>query len=186
MFAEFTDDNGDKIQSLDKQDFLFKDPKSDPERNRLIDQNKSVGDTSDIFGTISVFDIFNLGILGLCNNIRVFEMLLDQHPIKHGRSGRKIVNFQCHKIFFENKLCHLFTIRDVTKQTLFKNVQRDNENLKIFAASVSHEMLNPLKCIITFANQLGKPGCDLNRSQICNMISCSARLLQCHTQDLLD
>ena len=37
MFAEFTDDNGDKIQSLDKQDFLFKDPKSDPERNRLID-----------------------------------------------------------------------------------------------------------------------------------------------------
>ena len=91
-------------------------------------------------------------------------MLLDHHPIKQGRSGRKILNFQCHKIFFENKLCHLFTIRDVTKQTLFKNVQRDNENLKIFAASVSHEMLNPLKCIITFANQLAKPGSDLNKS----------------------
>ena len=58
--------------------------------------------------------------------------------------------------------------------------------MKIFAASVSHEMLNPLKCIITFANQLAKPGSDLNKAQICNMISCSARLLQCHTQDLLD
>ena len=50
------------------------------------------------------------------------------------------------------------------RRTLFKNVQRDNENLKIFAASVSHEMLNPLKCIITFANQLAKPGSDLNKS----------------------
>ena len=99
-----------------------------------------------------MFDLFKLGIFGLFNNIRAFELR------KHHESGTqdswsgKIVNVQCHKIFFDNQLCHLFTIRDVTKQTLYSNVRKDNQNLKIFAASVSHEMLNPLKCIITFAD----------------------------------
>ena len=78
---------------MNKSDFLFKDSKSDPERSRLLDKKKDVGDSTEILDAISVFDIFNLGILGLCNNIRVFEMLLDHHPIKQGRSGRKIVNF---------------------------------------------------------------------------------------------
>ena len=54
-------------------------------------------------------------------------------------------------MYFNNRLCFFFTIRDITKQYQYKNVKERNRNLKMYSASVSHEMLNPIKCIINFS-----------------------------------
>ena len=89
-------------------------------------------------------------------------------------------------MYFENRLCHFFTIRDITKQHQYKNVKERNRNLKMYSASVSHEMLNPIKCIINFSRQMLDGGVGSERKEFLSMIFFSAKLLQCHTQDMLD
>ena len=57
-------------------------------------------------------------------------------------------------MYFKNRLCHFFTIRDITKHFQYKNVKESNRNIKMYSASVSHEMLNPIKCILEFTSQI--------------------------------
>ena len=89
-------------------------------------------------------------------------------------------------MYFKNRLCHFFTIRDITKHFQYKNVKESNRNIKMYSASVSHEMLNPIKCIINFSKQMLDSSTGSESRDFLNMIFCSAKLLQCHTQDLLD
>ena len=105
--------------------------------------------------------------------------------LKGQQKQRKVINIQCQKIYFENRLCHFFTIRDLTKSYQYKDIKERNRNLKMYSASVSHEMLNPIKCIINFSKQM--LDCKVSdKREFLSMIFCSAKLLQCHTQDLLD
>ena len=73
---------------------------------------------------------------------------------KGEQKTRKVINIQCQKMYFKNRLCHFFTIRDITKHFQYKNVKESNRNIKMYSASVSHEMLNPIKCIINFSKQM--------------------------------
>ena len=69
---------------------------------------------------------------------------------------------------------------------MYEDIKERNKNLKMYSASVSHEMLNPIKCIIALTNQLLEQVREKERREFLSMIFCSAKLLQCHTQDLLD
>ena len=47
----------------------------------------------------------------------------------------------------------------------------------MYSASVSHEMLHPIKCIINFTNQLVEQTHDKEKREFLKMIFCSAKLL---------
>lgn len=56
----------------------------------------------------------------------------------------------------------------------------------MYSASVSHEMLNPIRCIINFSRQMLDGSMRTDKKEYLSMIFSSAKLLQCHTHDLLD
>ena len=61
-----------------------------------------------------------------------------------------------------------------------------NQKLRMYSASVSHEMLNPIACVINFVTQLLDLEQSHEKREFLGMIFISAKMLQCHTQDLLD
>ena len=89
MFVEFQDESLHHSFSLEKQ---TRTQRPDPDRERLIASNDRVIDSIGARPTYSMYDIFNFGIMGLCNNLKMFEILLSHHPNKKISSSRKIVN----------------------------------------------------------------------------------------------
>ncbi len=76
----------------------------------------------------------------------------------------------------------MLTFRDVTK--LLKSEQLEKENIfyNRLTATVSHEMMTPLNCIITFARSLFGTQFDKKAKQIVNV----AQLVKMNLKDLLD
>ena len=61
---------------------------------------------------------------------------------------------QRQSIYFDDRLCQLIMIRNITKLLLYKDINAHNTKMRIYAQSVSNEMLNPIKCILEFTSQL--------------------------------
>ena len=53
-------------------------------------------------------------------------------------------------------------------------------------ATLTHEMMQPLACIISFAQSLFKKMKDAEHKRMTTLIVNSAKLLQCQMKDLLD
>jgi hypothetical protein len=62
------------------------------------------------------------------------------------------ISFQ--KLLFNEKDCQILRLRDITANKKLQKVQTENKMLSLLTASVSHELLNPIKCIETFAKEL--------------------------------
>ena len=133
---------------------------------------------------VSLTELFRLGQEKKLEKTRIFQVFI--RNARYQKRQKRIVSIYCNTMYYENKLCQFFTIRDITKERMYKEVKQSHQKLQIFSASVSHEMLNPLRSIIAFADQLCELERDKSKREILNMIYCSARLLQCHAQDLLD
>lgn len=55
---------------------------------------------------------------------------------------------------YNNKLCKLFSIRDVTAIRALGAAQSQNHYLNMLTASVTHELMTPINCISTFSSSL--------------------------------
>ena len=65
-----------------------------------------------------------------------------------------IIQFGLQKLIFRSKQCYVLTMRDIT---IFKNnakLSEKNKVLNLMSSSVSHEMLTPLKCIVSIVDLL--------------------------------
>jgi hypothetical protein len=57
-------------------------------------------------------------------------------------------------IFYNNKECKILNIRDVTSLKKLVKSEKNNKTMQLLTASVSHELITPLKCIGSFAKEL--------------------------------
>jgi K+-sensing histidine kinase KdpD len=78
----------------------------------------------------------------------------------------------------------MITIRDVTKLLQVKNIENENKFFNQLTATVTHEMMIPLNCIITFARSIAKQNSD--QIAKANTIANVAVLLKMNLKDLLD
>ena len=51
---------------------------------------------------------------------------------------------------FKGKECLMLTIRDVDKLISVEKIENENKFFNTLTSTVSHEMMTPLNCIITF------------------------------------
>jgi hypothetical protein len=68
-----------------------------------------------------------------------------------GVSSDLKVSISFQKLSFNEKDCHILRLRDITANKKLQKAQTENKMLSLLSASVSHELLNPIKCIGTFA-----------------------------------
>ena len=57
-------------------------------------------------------------------------------------------------MFFDDKQCQVLTIRDITAQENLELAEEKNKLLNLMTSSISHEFMTPIRCIITFAEEL--------------------------------
>jgi signal transduction histidine kinase len=62
------------------------------------------------------------------------------------------ISFQ--SLFFNNEECRILRIRDITANKKLQKAQRENKMLSFLQTSVSHELVTPIKCIASFAEEL--------------------------------
>ena len=77
----------------------------------------------------------------------------------------------------------------MTTQQKLEREKYKSSTTKMLAASVSSNMMTPLNGILNFSQILMKPSAKMpekKRQETAYLINSSAKLLQCHTKDLLD
>ena len=80
----------------------------------------------------------------------------------------------------------MLIMRDVTSHRSLEKVQNLNDMLNHLTATVTHEMMQPLACILGFANNLLETATSGQTIKQLNLIISSAKLLRCQLKDLLD
>ena len=73
----------------------------------------------------------------------------------------------------------MLTIRDVTKLIQAEKVETENQFFNTLTSTVTHEMMTPINCIITFARAI-------TNSEKSQAIINVATLLKLNLKDLLD
>jgi signal transduction histidine kinase len=66
----------------------------------------------------------------------------------------KIVQISLQKLIFNDEECSIIMIRDITALKRLTKVENKNKATSLMTASVSHELLTPLKCISSFGKEL--------------------------------
>ena len=66
----------------------------------------------------------------------------------------KIVQISLQKLIFNDEECNILRIRDITAFKRLTKVENNNRATGLMSASVSHELLTPLKCISSFGKEL--------------------------------
>jgi hypothetical protein len=59
-------------------------------------------------------------------------------------------------MIFNSKECWILTVRDVSKIKQIAKLSAENESLSLFTSCVSHELITPIKCIISFGEEAKK------------------------------
>lgn len=67
-----------------------------------------------------------------------------------------IIQFAIQKLIFKSKQCYVLTMRDITMWKNNAKLSEKNKVLNLMSSSVSHEMLTPLKCIVSIVDLLRK------------------------------
>ena len=78
----------------------------------------------------------------------------------------------------------MIVIRDVSKLLQLKSIESENKFFNQLTATVTHEMMIPLNCIITFARSIAKQNSD--QCARAKTIENVAVLLKMNLKDLLD
>jgi len=72
----------------------------------------------------------------------------------------------------------MVTIRDMTSLIKLEKVQQQHAILKLVNTTVSHEMLTPLNCIMTFATSIAEQATSRDMMDKANKIFSTATLLK--------
>ena len=78
------------------------------------------------------------------------------------------------------------TFLDETDHRTLARVEQENQLLQMLQSSVTHELLTPLKCIISFAKTLERDLIHSNNRKEVQMIELTAKLISSQVQMLLD
>jgi len=76
----------------------------------------------------------------------------------------------------------MLTIRDVDKLLNVKKIESENKFFNTLTSTVSHEMMTPLNCIITFSRSLLNTNYHVKAKAIANI----AQLMKMNLKDFLD
>ena len=74
--------------------------------------------------------------------------------IQQDKSAEKFLWLRVQKLMFKGKECQMLTIRDLTKLMSVEKIESENRFFNTLTATVTHEMMTPLNCIITFGRSL--------------------------------
>ena len=80
----------------------------------------------------------------------------------------------------------MLTIRDQTDFLKLENSENQNKMLSVLNATVSHEMMTPLRCIISFGEAAALDAKQPQQKRKINLIVSTAKRLTCQFKDLLD
>ena len=67
---------------------------------------------------------------------------------------KRVVHLTHSQMRFNDMECLILTIRDISAQQNLERAEQKNNLLHLLTSSVSHELMTPIKCIITFATEL--------------------------------
>jgi len=70
------------------------------------------------------------------------------------KSNNLAVQISVKKLIFKRKQCLVLTCRDISKIREHAKLIAENKLLNFLSMSVSHEMLTPIKCIISMVENL--------------------------------
>ena len=91
----------------------------------------------------------------------------------------KYLQFLMQSITFGEKQCKMVSIRDLTTLYQLRLTKNKNQMLEMLNSTLSHEMMQPLSCVVFFSEQLALRDLEKQGKQMCRMISSSAKLLRC-------
>ena len=74
--------------------------------------------------------------------------------IQQDKSAEKFLWLKVHNLMFKGKECQMLTLRDVTKLLSVEKIESENKFFNTLTSTVTHEMMTPLNCIITFGRSL--------------------------------
>ena len=89
-------------------------------------------------------------------------------------------------MLFNDKQCQVLTIRDISAQENLELAEEKNTLLNLMTSSISHELMTPIRCIITFAEELLKKLRKGNSHHNASMIRNTGKLLLTQIKMLLD
>lgn len=101
-------------------------------------------------------------------------------------STTKYLKLQMSQMFLDQDEYRVATFIDETESKTLAQVEQQNSLLSLFHSSVSHEMVTPLKCIISFAKTLEKELTFSPRHKDAQMIQLTANLLLSEVKMSLD
>lgn len=102
------------------------------------------------------------------------------------RDATKFVQISHQQLTFNSKPCTMLTIRDQTDFLKLENSENQNKMLSVLNATVSHEMMTPLRCIISFGEAAALDAKQPQQKRKIDLIVSTAKLLTCQFKDLLD
>lgn len=90
-------------------------------------------------------------------------------------------------MIFQDQECKILRIRDVTANKQLEKVQGENKMLSMLQASVSHELITPIKCIGTFAKELVEMNAgNSSKKSKAELIESTSKILLSQVKFLLD
>ena len=89
-------------------------------------------------------------------------------------------------MLYNDKECQVLTIRDISAQENLEIAEQKNNLLHLFTSSVSHEFMTPIRCMITFGQDLFKSLKSKSETKKALMIVNTGKLLLSQVKMLLD
>ena len=85
-----------------------------------------------------------------------------------------LLHFKHQNFIFNSQPCQILTIRDMTSFYKFDDLKNQHDMAKSINVTVSHEMMTPLNCIISFADNLTSALENPEQKNKANLISKTA------------
>lgn len=102
--------------------------------------------------------------------------------------GMRTLMVTLSSLLFNHEECQVITFRDVTQVKKLAKIETANKFLNMMTSSVTHEMITPLKCIISFSDFILKDLIDKksNAYRSTQLINTTSKLLFSQVKLLLD
>lgn len=94
-------------------------------------------------------------------------------PTEHYR----VLKLSLTNLMFNQEECKVATFRDVTDKSKLAKIEADNKLLHMLTSSVTHEMVTPLKCMVSFSEIVVKALANSPKKYEAELIMTTSKLL---------
>lgn len=130
--------------------------------------------------------INNRDVLNLTNGLEAKIIQSNPVSIIKSETVEKIVQIKLQNLIYNDEECYILTIRDLTSSKRLSEVENKNRVTGLLTASVSHELLTPLKCIGSFGKELVYLITDKKTKYKAELIVSTSNLVMSQVKFLLD